>query len=168
MIIFRDAVLSDAQELAEFARATFTETFGHLYPPEDLAAFVDAKYRANVIASEVADHGIRYRLALRERAIVGYCKTGDVGMDVDATDAIELHRLYVSNEIKGAGVAQALMDDSLAWARSKGAKVMYLSVWEDNLRAQSFYKRYGFEHVREHTFMVGATADRDFIWKLPL
>jgi ribosomal protein S18 acetylase RimI-like enzyme len=70
--------------------------------------------------------------------------------------------------MKGAGVAQALMDDCLAWARGEGARLLYLSVWENNHRAQAFYKRYGFEHVGEHKFMVGATADRDFIWRLDL
>ena len=62
----------------------------------------------------------------------------------------------------------AQLDDALAWARGKGAKVMFLSVWENNLRAQAFYKRYGFEHVKEHKFMVGRIADRDFIWRLAL
>jgi diamine N-acetyltransferase len=167
-ITYRDATARDAQALGAFAQATFTDTFGHLYPPDDLAAFVDAKYQANVIAEELGDADTRYRLALRDGRIVGYCKMGLVDMDVDATDALELHRLYVDADTKGSGAAQALMDDALAWARGKGAKVMYLSVWENNTRAQAFYKRYGFEHVKEHSFMVGSVADRDFIWRLAL
>jgi diamine N-acetyltransferase len=167
-ITYRDATVRDAEALGAFAQATFTDTFGHLYPPDDLAAFVDAKYQASVIAAELDDAGTRYRLALRDGRIVGYCKMGVVDMDVDATDALELHRLYVDRDAKGSGVAQALMDDALAWARGKGAKVMYLSVWENNVRAQAFYKRYGFEHVKEHSFMVGSVADRDFIWRLAL
>jgi ribosomal protein S18 acetylase RimI-like enzyme len=93
---------------------------------------------------------------------------GDVDMDVDASDALELHRLYVDASTKGTGVAQALMHEALAWARGKGAKVMFLSVWENNARAQAFYRRYGFEHIGEHRFMVGRVADRDFIWRLAL
>jgi ribosomal protein S18 acetylase RimI-like enzyme len=60
------------------------------------------------------------------------------------------------------------MDDCLAWARGKGAKTLYLSVWENNHRAQRFYQRYGFKHLGEHKFMVGNSADRDFIWRLTL
>jgi ribosomal protein S18 acetylase RimI-like enzyme len=165
---YRDAVAADAQALGAFAQATFTDTFGHLYPTEDLAAFVTGKYAPEVIEAELADPETRYRLALSGDRIVGYCKMGVVDMNVDATDALELHRLYVDRDTKGAGVAQALMDDALDWARQNGARVMYLSVWENNARAQAFYKRYGFEHVGEHKFMVGKTADRDFIWKLAL
>jgi ribosomal protein S18 acetylase RimI-like enzyme len=167
-ITYRDAQASDAEALGGFAQATFTETFGHLYPPEDLAAFVAAKYHPQVIASELSDAETRYRLALREKRIVGYCKMGGIDMNVDAKDALELHRLYVDRDTKGSGVAQALMDDALAWARGRGARAMYLSVWENNTRAQAFYKRYGFEHVGEHKFMVGRVADRDFIWRLSL
>lgn len=167
-ISYRDAHARDAAELAAFAERTFTETFGHLYPPEDLASYVEAKYRTHVMQGELADPESRYRLALRDGAIVGYCKMGIVDMAVDATDALELHRLYVDSDVKGAGVAKTLMDEALAWARGKGARVMFLSVWENNARAQAFYKRYGFEHVGEHKFMVGRVADRDFIWRLAL
>lgn len=167
-IVYRDATLDDAEALAAFAEMTFTETFGHLYPPEDLTAYVGAKYRTHVIAGEIADPETRYVLALRDGAIVGYSKLGLVDMDVDTIDALELHRLYVDASVKGAGVAKTLMDDALAWARGKGARVMYLSVWENNARAQAFYTRYGFEHVKEHKFMVGRVADRDFIWRLAL
>jgi ribosomal protein S18 acetylase RimI-like enzyme len=167
-ITYRDAHAADAEALAAFAEMTFTETFGHMYPPEDLAAYVGAKYRADVVAGEIAEPETRYVLALRDGVIVGYSKLGVVDMDVDATDALELHRLYVDTSVKGAGVAKTLMDDGLAWARGKGARVMYLSVWENNMRAQAFYRRYGFEHVKEHKFMVGRVADRDFIWRLAL
>jgi ribosomal protein S18 acetylase RimI-like enzyme len=167
-ISYRDAQAADAEALAAFAEMTFTDTFGHLYPPEDLAAYVEANYRTPVIGAEIADAQTRYRLALCGDQIVGYCKMGAVDMEVDATDALELHRLYVDPSTKGTGVAKALMDEALEWARAKGAKVMYLSVWENNERAQAFYRRYGFQHVTEHKFMVGRVADRDFIWRLAL
>ena len=166
--IYRDATADDAAEIAAFADRAFTETFGHLYPPEDLEAFVSSRFRPHFVVAEIADPETRYHLALRDGVLVGYCKMGAIDMEVDPTDALELHRLYVDSDTKGAGVAQALMDETLAWARGKGARALYLSVWENNERAQRFYRRYGFEHVGEHKFMVGRVADRDFIWRLAL
>ena len=167
-VSYRDARAEDAGAIAEFAARTFVDTFGHLYPREDLSSFLAAKFGALIQAREIADPGVRYRLAFGDGAIVGYCMMGDVDMEVDAANGLELHRLYVDKHMKGSGVAQTLMDDCLAWARSRGARRLYLSVWEHNHRAQAFYKSYGFEHVGEHKFMVGATADRDFIWRLVL
>jgi ribosomal protein S18 acetylase RimI-like enzyme len=169
-ITYRDAAVADAAAIAAFAARTFVDTFGHLYPPHDLSGFLSAKYGPDVQAGELAEADTRYRLALSGEAIVGYCMMGpiDIDVDIDRTAALELHRLYVDQHVKGAGVAAALMEDCLAWARGRGAKQLYLSVWENNHRAQAFYKRYGFEHIGEHDFMVGDTADRDFIWRLAL
>ena len=167
-IVYRDATIADAGGVAAFAASNFVHTFGHLYPPEDLASFLAAKYSESIQAREIANPLFRYHLALKDGAIAGYCMMGPLDIDVDDPAALELHRLYVSPEMKGQGVAQALMEDCLAWARRLGATALYLSVWENNARAQAFYKRYGFAHVGEHKFMVGRVADRDFIWRLAL
>jgi len=166
---YRDAEDADAEALAAFARASWVATFGHLpYPPVDLAAYLNKNYGAAIQRAEIADDEVRYRLALRDGAIVGYCMMGVLSMPVDDAGAVELHRLYVDESVKGAGVAAALLEDCIAWARGKQASALYLSVWENNARAQRFYRRFGFEDHGEWDFMVGDTADRDLIWKLPL
>ena len=167
-IDYRDASVGDAEALAEFSARTFVDTFGHLYPPGDLKAYLAETYGAELQAREIEDPELHYHLALREGRIVGYCRCGALKIDVDVGDGFEVHRLYVDGDTKGSGVAQALMDEALAWAKARGARAMYLSVWENNHRAQRFYKRYGFEHVGEHKFMVGSVADRDFIWRMTL
>lgn len=166
---YRDATLDDAPALAAFGRASWMATFGHLpYPPQDLSAYLAKSFGAKIQRDEIGDGDTRYRLALRDGAIIGYCMMGSLSMPVGDANGLEVHRLYVDESVKGAGVAQALMDDAVAWARSKGASALYLSVWEDNERAQRFYRRYGFQDHSEWKYMVGETADRDLIWKLPL
>jgi diamine N-acetyltransferase len=166
-VTYRDATPADAEAIADFARETWTATFGHLYPPEDLNAFLTAKYGADIQRREMAE-GSRYLLAFDEAGLAGYCMMGALDMPVDDPRALELHRLYVHERAKGAGVAQVLMDEVIAWARGKGAPALYLSVWENNERAQRFYRRYGFADYSEWDFMVGTVADRDFIWRLAL
>jgi ribosomal protein S18 acetylase RimI-like enzyme len=169
VILYRDATTDDAEALAAFARASFIDTFGHLYPPQDLADFLAASHTPALYVGYARDPSLHLRVATQGGAIVGYSKTGDVELEVeDATQSRELHRLYVDASVKGAGVAKTLMDELLAWTRAQGAAALYLGVWENNHRAQAFYKRYGFEHIGEHDFMVGQTRDRDFIWRLAL
>jgi ribosomal protein S18 acetylase RimI-like enzyme len=166
---YRDATESDAQALADFARSSWLATFGRLpYPPDDLAAYLQKNYGAEIQRAEIADADVRYRLALRHGEIVGYCMMGVLSMPVEDGGGLELHRLYVDEAVKGAGVAAALMEDAIAWARGRGATALYLSVWEHNERAQRFYRRFGFEDYGEWDFMVGGTADRDLIWRLAL
>ena len=166
-VSYRDATPADAEALADFARETWTATFGHLYPPEDLNAFLTAKFGADIQRREMAE-GLRYVLAFDDAGLAGYCAMGALDMPVDEAGALELHRLYIHERAKGGGVAQKLMDEVIAWARGKGAPALYLSVWENNERAQRFYRRYGFADYSEWDFMVGTVADRDFIWRLAL
>lgn len=166
-IVYREAVADDAAPLAEFARATFVATFGHLYPPADLAGFLAGKYGADRQRAEIEERANRLLLALEHGAIVGYCLSGELRLPVEGP-GLELQRLYVAEHVRGRGVAAALIEDAIAWARSRGAPALYLSVWENNERAQRFYRRYGFEHVGEHGFMVGSVRDRDLIWRLDL
>lgn len=166
---YRDATEADAQALAAFARQIWVETFAHVnYPPADLAAYLDKSFGAAVQRAEIADADTRYRLAFDDDGLAGFCMMGALGMPVEEAGALELHRLYVHDRAKGQGVADALMDDCIAWARDRGAPSLYLSVWENNVRAQRFYRRYGFADYSEWDFMVGDTADRDLIWRLAL
>lgn len=166
---YRDAVESDAEALAAFARESWVATFGHLpYPPADLEGYLAKNYGPQIQRAEIADPDVRYRLALDEQGIAGYCMMGVISMPVERDGALELHRLYLHERAKGAGVADALIADCVAWARGKGARWLYLSVWENNERAQRFYRRHGFEEFSEWDFMVGETADRDLIWRLKL
>ena len=169
VIAYRDAVDADAAALADFARASWLATFGHLpYPPNDLHSYLTEKYGEAIQRAEIADPKLRYRLALREGEIVGYCMMGPLELPVEDAAGLELHRLYVDESVKGAGVADALVQDCIAWARGKAASAVYLSVWEENHRAQRFYRRHGFQDHGEWKFMVGKTADRDLIWRLAL
>jgi len=168
-IVYRAAIVADAQALAKFAADTFIDTFGHLYPPQDLAAFLANSYAEQIQREELSDPAIETWLALHEGDIVGYAMAGPMDLKVaHAEHDRELYRLYVDKDFKGAGISHALMRCVLDWAREQGAGTLWLSVWENNERAQRFYRGYAFEHVGEHKFMVGATADRDFIWRLML
>ena len=166
---YRDAIESDAAALAAFARESWARTFAHVgYPPADLQAYLSKSFGAEIQRAEIADPEVRYRLAFDNQGVAGYCMMGVLAMPVDDANALELHRLYVDERAKGKGVADALMQDCIAWAKAKGAQTLYLSVWENNERAQRFYRRFGFEDFSEWDFMVGDTADRDLIWRLKL
>lgn len=166
---YRDANASDAATLAVFARESWARTFAHVgYPPADLETYLSKSFGAEIQRAEIADPDVRYRLAFDDQGIAGYCMMGVLAMPVEDANALELHRLYVDERAKGKGVADALMQDCIAWARAKDAAALYLSVWENNERAQRFYRRFGFADHSEWDFMVGNTADRDLIWRLAL
>ena len=165
---YRDARAGDAAAVAALARRTFTETFGHLYAPADLALFLD-RHTADAWAAEIADTAYAVRLVEANGAIVGYAKLGPPSLPFTPEHgAIELRQLYVLSTFHSGGVAPALMDWIVATARLRGARALYLSVFVDNHRARRFYARYGFEEVGPYTFMVGSHEDEDIVMRLAL
>ena len=168
MISYRNAVPADAPAMAALGRRTFTETFGHLYKPEDLAAFLET-HNDEGWAAELGDPAFAIRIAEEGGEPAAYAKLGPPSLPFEPRGpCIELRQFYVLKPWQGRGISAALMEWALAEARARGAKEMYLSVFVDNHRARRFYDRYGFEFVQPYAFMVGSHADEDHIMRLVL
>ena len=167
-IRYRLADERDAAALAAMFADSFTETFGHLYRPEDLAAFLSQLDEAG-FREELADLGLVFRLAEEDGRLVGFAKVGTITLPV-APDmpATELRQLYILKPWQGRGIAAMLMDWALAEARRQGARRIYLSVYVDNARARRLYERYGFTFVGPYAFKVGDHLDEDHIMSLDL
>ncbi len=163
---------ADVGNLTLFASGAFTETFGHIYHPDDLALFLAGWNPPERLRAQIADPAWDIALAHDDAgAIAGFIKMGPLDFDLPADqprdDATELHQLYVGEAAKGKGVAAALMDWGLDWARQRGA-ILYLSVFTENHRAQAFYRRYGFVDVGRNAFRVGNHIDEDRFFRLDL
>jgi GNAT superfamily N-acetyltransferase len=168
MIRYRDAGPGDAGAIAELFRRSFVETFGHLYRPEDLQAFLD-RISEGAFGDEITNPLFQLRVAEEDGSAAAFAKLGPKGLPVE-TDApcLELRQLYVLSPWHGRGIAQTLMEWVMERARAGGARELYLTVWTGNERAKAFYRRYGFDYVAPYAFMVGEQADEDEIWRLRL
>jgi len=166
------AKTGDAEAIAAFADGSFTHTFGTIYDPADLATFLAGWNPPERVRTQIAsaDHDIAL---VRGGAgdILGYIKMGPVDFDLPddqpVDHAVELHQLYVAEAAKGTGVAVALMEWGIAWARTR-ASILYLTVFTENHRAQAFYRRYGFYDVGRNEFHVGNHIDEDRFFRLDL
>jgi ribosomal protein S18 acetylase RimI-like enzyme len=169
-VAYRDATTDDCDALSALMRDTFVATFGHLYRPQDLAAFVAASYGPALQYAEIIDPDTETRLAEAAGALVGYAQIGPFKLPHDAgsAHALELYRLYVREDVKGKGVAAALMDWAMTRMRDRGAMQAFLGVWSQNTRAQRFYARYGFAKVGTYKFPVGESLDDEWILRAAL
>jgi diamine N-acetyltransferase len=166
-VILRPALPADAAALAALGRDSFVAKFGNMYRPEDLAAFLAETHAEAVVAREIANPLVRYRLAERDGALAGYCKLGlACGWPEHARGrhAIELKQLYTAPGATGGGIGSALMDWALDEAHAQGADEVQLSVWSGNAGAQRFYERYGFAKVADIHFWVGEQRDDEFLF----
>lgn len=172
MTALTPATLADANALSDFSNAAFTATFGHIYDPADLAFFLSTWNPPDKLRAQIADPDWAIMLVRgADGDIIGYAKMGPLEFDLPpeqpTDDAVELHQIYLAEAAKGTGVAGALMDWGIAWARER-ASTLYLTVFTDNPRAQAVYRRYGFYDVGRNEFRVGNHVDEDRFFRLDL
>lgn len=76
---------------------------------------------------------------------------------------MEIVRIYARKEWIGRGVGAQLMKTSLREAENAGCDVVWLGVWERNLRAIAFYRKWGFEQVGTQVFQLGDDMQNDWV-----
>lgn len=160
----RRAVASDADALTALGRETFTATFGHLYPAEDLSAFLDAAHTPAQYAAWTADPAYGLWIAESDGTPIGYALAGPNTLphpDAAPGDG-ELKRIYVSRAAQGVGAGSRLLATALEWL-NRLDRPLWIGVWSENLGAQKLYERHGFVKAGEYEFHVGKTRDREFI-----
>lgn len=169
MITYATPTPADTDALNTMARDIWIQTFGHGYAQADLDAYVAYAYGpTGQLRTHLADPAVSWQIARAEGQIIGYAKLTPPWLDDAGPDDLQLSQIYVAHGWHGQGVAQALMDWTLATARDRGAPALLLTVFEENHRAMAFYAKYGFVHIGDYAFPVGAKIDRDLIMRLEL
>jgi N-acetylglutamate synthase-like GNAT family acetyltransferase len=84
-------------------------------------------------------------LALRDGRVVGTVALVDIGDGLGA-----LRKMFVHRDFRGGrtGVARALLDTLLVWARERGLRAIYLGTTAKYLAAHRFYEKHGFRELR--------------------
>ncbi len=120
------------------ALADAPDAFGSTLAAEQQLA--DDSWAARVARSAVS--GIDCALLAEQ----GGLAVGLLWAKVDAQDAgrVNLFQMWVAPECRGRGVAAALLDEALDWARTRGTRAVHLGVNSANGAALRLYERAGF------------------------
>ena len=167
-VAIRRATATDVEALAALGAATFTETFGHLYLPEDLAEFLHQSHSVARWQSLLTDADVAVWLAaVGDSAPVGFIVAGSCKLPVENLEprAGEIRQLYVHSSAQNLRIGTRLLAMALDWLAAEKRTPLYVGVWSENYGAQRLYQRYGFAKVGEYFFPVGRTRDREFILK---
>ncbi len=166
----RPATAADAAVVADLARQTFYDTFAPTNNATDMALYLSSAYGVDQQTLELNDRDITTLLVEDGGEAIAYAqlRAGDVPDCVTTADPIELWRFYVVQGWHGRGVAQAMMERVKVEARARGAKSLWLGVWERNDRARAFYVKCGFTLAGDHIFLFGTDPQTDLVMVAPL
>jgi ribosomal protein S18 acetylase RimI-like enzyme len=166
----RLATTADAAALADLAARTFHDTFAADNTAADMAAHLVKNYGAAIQAAEIADPAIATLLMEHAGVPIAFAqlRSGPAPPCVVTRQPIEIWRFYLDKAFIGRGIAAVLMDRSLAEVAARGADVCWLGVWERNLRAQAFYRKYGFTVAGTQFYDVGIDRQTDYVMARPV
>lgn len=167
-ITIRPAVPEDLTLLTQLARETFYEKWMPHNTPEDMATYLAEAFSKERMRAELEDPAYRFWIAWVDGEPAGYAKTCSAHEEpqLQGRHGIEIERVYLYRRFQRMGLGDRLMQLCLDYAEAEGYEVAWLGVWEQNLPAMAFYKRWGFEVFGAHIFKLGEAEDEDLLlWK---
>jgi len=156
-IEIRQANADDELLLSVLATVTFYEAYFEQDSPQDLANYLYESFAPEQIGTELADPHTAFFIAFRNGKAVGYAKLLDnsTADGVEGERPVELKRIYLVERTWGTGIGERLLAHCEATAKERGHDVVWLGVWQENRRGQSFYRKQGFTKVGTITFPYG-------------
>jgi ribosomal protein S18 acetylase RimI-like enzyme len=168
---FRLAGEGDAAMLAGFMSRNFLATYGECSTPANIAATIAKHYGLEAQQRQLADR-TRINLVMElDGAIAGHAQLrlfGDTPERVRPLPTAEISRFYVDTQFHGRGLAQAMMAEVRRLALARGARSLWLSVWQEQPQAIRFYEKEGFRVVGTLVFEVGDDPKDDWLMLSPL
>ncbi len=170
MLIIKAATLKDAELIANLSRDTFYETFAQHNTKENMDLFMNQTFTKEALMKEVGAEGNIFFLAYEGETPEGYVRMRESMNPPELGDkkAIEIARIYALQSTIGKGVGKAMMQKCIDTAAELNKEVIWLGVWEKNMRAIRFYQKWGFEKFGTHVFMLGDDPQTDWLMKKEL
>jgi diamine N-acetyltransferase len=169
---------NDLPTLIEFARATFVAAFADQNDPDDFAAYITSAFTLETFKNEFYTEGSFFYFAENGDERIGYFKLNHNKVPQDGRQLIpefetlktlkmtELERIYLTENAHGKGVAALIMDEIVELSKLENSLLIWLGVWEYNLKAIKFYQKSGFSKFGEHIFEIGDDPQTDWLmWK---
>lgn len=169
-IEIKKAAINDLDQLQRIGIQTFYETFSASNTAENMKKYIDERFSLERLTAELIDSNTDFYFATLDNRVIGYLKInfGQSQTELRDDKAVEIERIYVSEEFHGKKVGQLLYDKAIRIARQRNAHYIWLGVWEENHKALRFYRKNGFVEFDKHIFKLGDDEQTDIMMKFNL
>ncbi len=151
----RKAETTDAANIAAVAICVWVDTYATEGVNSDISKFVLSELVASKILNIIETKEV-YVVANDDR-LLGYMVLGP-----EENHEVELETIYVLPRFHGHGIGKALILEAL----QNVSTVLWLSVWEENDHAITFYKKLGFIESGELDFDLYGQKIRNIVFKI--
>ncbi len=171
-IFVRKVTEKDADLLLDISAQTFNQALDSHSNSNSVSAYMASAFSKEQLLEELKDPSSLFFMAYLSNSEkpVGYTKLrmGKSPKELRSIRAIEIHRIYVLEEMTGKKIGKALIERCLEVAQRESYEVIWLGVGQKNQRAINFYKKWGFEKFGSHMYRLGTDDKTDYLMKKDL
>jgi ribosomal protein S18 acetylase RimI-like enzyme len=166
----RKVTISDLKILQKIGERTFIETFASENSSENMTVYLESAFTSEKLKNELTNINSEFYFAEIDGKVVGYFKVNfnEAQTELKMSNAMEIERIYVLKDFQGMKVGKMLFDKAIENARNMGLDLVWLGVWEKNIRAISFYEKNGFTVFNKHIFRLGNEEQIDLMMMIKL
>jgi diamine N-acetyltransferase len=160
----REWTSDDLPSVRHITWETWVATYASFIPMEDLRGYFDEHYSIEALTKLMDPKVFHGLLAIEDETPAGYAK---VQYNVDEK-RVYLSSLYILPAFQGRGIGGRLLACGEEHARVFGVREIWLGVMVQNTSALAWYKKLGFDFVKEEPFTMGKTSVNHLIGYRPL
>lgn len=159
MVSIVKAGRKDSSLLSEIAIQTFIESHGNSARPEDISAYIAAKYSEAIFEKELFDKKNNYHFIYYSNRVAGYSNLilNFPYQGSELTNIAKLERIYLLQEFYNLKLGAEFFQFNIDLAKQNDQKGIWLFVWKENQRAVNFYKKFGFVIIGSYDFKISET-----------
>lgn len=169
MITIRPVTENDIVLLTELGRTTFIESFSEQNNPVNVQKYLAESYAFEVIKVEFDNPKNHFFIAEFNSEPAGFIK---IIFDEDEDHPIlkdkkclQLERIYILEKFQGLGISRKMLNKLFEIAIENHFELIWLGVWEKNIKAITIYEKWGFEKFGDHIFNLGGDLQTDLLMK---
>jgi len=158
-IVIRACQKDDLPAIRTITWDSWVSTYSSFIPESDLRSYFDIHYTEASFLSMYDHPFMQVFVAEADDRIAGYVR---LFFNHDE-NRLYVPSLYFLPGFQGQGMGKRLLEAAEEYAAEKGVNELWIGVMVQNTQALVFYRKVGFQFVREQPFTMGKTTVRHLI-----
>jgi ribosomal protein S18 acetylase RimI-like enzyme len=153
-IVIRPWQKGDLEVLRKITWQSWISTYSSFIPESDLKSYFGIHYTEASFLSMFDDPFMQGLIAEADDQIAGYSR---LFFNRDE-NRLYVPSLYLLPDFQGVDIGRRLLEAAEGYAAEKGIDELWIGVMVKNRQALVFYRKVGFQFVREEPFTMGKTT----------
>jgi ribosomal protein S18 acetylase RimI-like enzyme/diadenosine tetraphosphate (Ap4A) HIT family hydrolase len=153
-VVIRPWEKSDLASMRRITWESWISTYLSFIPETDLKSYFDIHYTEKCLLSMFEDPSMYGFIAAMDGQAAGYARL----FFNREENRLYVSSLYFSPDFQGGGMGGRLLEAAEGYATEKGLDELWIGVMVKNRQALEFYRKAGFQFIREEPFTMGKTT----------